>query len=139
VNPNGMCHTRWKAEVGDRLAAVTARMIFSPADLATGALIAIAGVMCSSELRINAYLVLTAWPLVDFVFVVTHLSATVGTAVPTLPPLSPTIGMLKVIGIATSKRLCKLPLPGVLSCNLDEKRRLWLDRALPVGSIEGLP
>lgn len=34
LNPNGMCHSRWKAEVGERLAAVTARMIFTPQELA---------------------------------------------------------------------------------------------------------
>eukprot|EP01043_Picozoa_sp_COSAG02_P057434 COSAG02_NODE_6972_length_3256_cov_1.597403_4_plen_410_part_00 len=34
LNPNGMCHSRWKAEVGERLAGVTARMIFSSQDLA---------------------------------------------------------------------------------------------------------
>jgi hypothetical protein len=37
LNPNGMCHSRWKAEVAERLAAVTARMVFSATELAAAA------------------------------------------------------------------------------------------------------
>ena len=88
LNPNGMCHSRWKAEVGERLAAVTARMIFTPTDLALAA--------GAAPHHFSMSFIIPSSPGSGSG---AHFRSICETAASTLPPLSPTIGRFGAIPI----------------------------------------